>query len=237
MFTSAKTYSFLTGPCKIKGYDLVIAIDESRSVDETEFKKILNFTTRIIIEELDIGEQFTKVGVTLFADEAKVHFDLNQYTNKSSLLSAIDQINYTKVKGNNYSIVLQQLHDLSQDTSKGFRDGFDDIAVILTDAKNVRNKDRDQLPTILERITNYQLYAVGIALEDVSRFQQRKDLALLTGDESHVLIADNVTDEQIDQIRANLTALFTHQVGQQISSSIRKKCLWHTKEWHYLLNQ
>ena len=206
MFTSAKTYSLITGPCIIKGYDLVIAIDESRSVDETEFKKILNFTTRII-EELDIGEDHTKVGVILFADEAKVHFDLNQYTNISSLLSAIDQINYTKVEGNNYSIVLQQLHDLSQDTSKGFRDGFDDIAVILTDAKNVLDSDKKQLPMKLDSITNYELYAIGIALKKRSADEQREDLALLTHDKSHVFIADSVTDEELDQIGANLTAL------------------------------
>ena len=184
----------------------MIAIDDSVSVNKDGFEKIIRFTKEMI-EDLDIGEDHTKVGVIKFAEEATECFDLNKYTNKADLLSAINQIPYTGEKGTVFSNVLQQLRQLSQNTSKGFRNDFDDIAIIVTDGR-IRNRGRKMEEKKIEmelNIHNYELYAVGIS-DGRSADKQHRDLAFITGDESHVLIANEVTDDELDQIRGNLTA-------------------------------
>jgi len=199
-------YASLTGSCNIKGYDAVIALDVSNSVGENGFNTIIDFARRII-KRVDIGEQKTKVGVILFAGTATKLFDLNQHTTESDLLSAINKIPFKRIRGNSYTRLLQQLQKISQDPSQGFRDDFDNIAIIITDANKIKDRDAKDIPVELPKTRSiFELYAVGIPLENRKRDDQLADLQLITDDDSRAFIANELTEVELDRIEMELAA-------------------------------
>jgi len=204
-------YTSLTGSCNIKGYDAVIALDNSVSVGQNGFRRIIDFVSRII-ERVDIGEQKTKVGIILFSGTATKQFDLNQHTTKNDLLSAISNIKYGGVAGNSYTRLLKELQKISQDPSQGFRADFDNIAIIITDAKKISDSDQRNLQMELRNTQNiFELYAVGIPSRREQNRERVRDRQLahlqeITGDKSHAFIANELTEVELDQIEMNLAA-------------------------------
>ena len=73
--------------------DIQFLLDTSGSVGNEEFAKVRDFVRRFA-ERFDIGPDSVNIGVTTFASTAQNEFWLNEYTDKASLLAAIDQIQY-----------------------------------------------------------------------------------------------------------------------------------------------
>ena len=73
--------------------DIQFLLDTSSSVGSTDFTKVLDFV-KTFAENFDIGPDSVHIGVTSFGTTPQNEFWLNQYTNKTALLAAIDQIQY-----------------------------------------------------------------------------------------------------------------------------------------------
>ena len=79
--------------CSAVAADIQFLLDTSASVGSTEFVKVRDFV-KTFAENFDIGADSVHIGVTSFDTTPQNEFWLNQYTNKTALLAAIDQIQY-----------------------------------------------------------------------------------------------------------------------------------------------
>ena len=188
--------------CNIAGIDLVIVLDVSFSIHANKAVRPLLEFTRRIIQRLDIGLDSSLVGVAFFASNASFHFGLNQHTSRQALLSAIDELSgsYPSKRGTNFVPVLNLLNETNDDPTLGFRPGYPDVAVIVTDG---RSSDEDEmLEQAIEEfkmLDIYQLYAVGVGAANL------KQLERLTGDRTTAFFASQLDDTTLVQVAQKLT--------------------------------
>jgi len=79
--------------------DVVFALDASGSIGDENFRTMISFVTRLV-EQLDIDNaqsvfSGTRIGLVTFANDYKLEFDLNEYTEKIDILNAIN-VYYTQ---------------------------------------------------------------------------------------------------------------------------------------------
>ena len=74
--------------------DIQFLLDTSSSVGSEEFAKVRDFV-KAFVQNFDIGPDSVNIGVTTFETTPQSEFWLNDYTNKTALLEAIDQIRYS----------------------------------------------------------------------------------------------------------------------------------------------
>ena len=81
----------LNFPACPNGVDVVFVLDTSRGIGILNYLKMINFVYHVILN-LDIdssidGNSISRVGLLTYDESgAKIHFNLNQYTTKESLL-------------------------------------------------------------------------------------------------------------------------------------------------------
>lgn len=83
-----------TVDCTPKPTDLVFVLDESGSVGAENFKLQNEFVAKFV-EGFDIGKSKTQVAVLTFSSTIEVEFYLNSFYDKTQMLQAIREINYT----------------------------------------------------------------------------------------------------------------------------------------------
>ena len=86
--------------CDAVQADIQFLLDASGSVGSDDFVKVLDFVKRFA-EHFNIGPDGVNIGVTTFASTPKNEFWLNNHTDRTSLVAAINQIQYDG--GNTYT--------------------------------------------------------------------------------------------------------------------------------------
>ena len=84
--------------CIGKILDVIFILDGSSSVQDNQFERLQNFVIDII-QELDIGENKTRVGALLFNEQALIQFHLNEYFSTDELIDAVENIDQGDVPG------------------------------------------------------------------------------------------------------------------------------------------
>ena len=74
--------------CIGKILDVIFVLDGSSSVQDNQFERLQNFVIDII-QELDIGENKTRVGALLFNEQPLIQFHLNEYFSTDELIDAV----------------------------------------------------------------------------------------------------------------------------------------------------
>ena len=171
---------------------------------------------------MDIGTDKTLVGVVLFARDAWINFDLQQYPVKADLIEAIDRIVYSNISqlnhtGTNTPAALRLLETAGQrggalklrhDPSKP------KIAVIVTDGRtNTKhqtnnNKIQDSYETKMavkylhDHLIYDHIYAVGIRGNKKINFEE---LEYIATDTSQVININDFTIDLLVGVHENLT--------------------------------
>jgi len=144
-----------------------MVLDVSRSLKKRGHETLITFTKNVI-NALDIGPTKTLVGIIFFASDANYNFTLNQYTTKTQLLQAVDDIamNYPILSGTEFIPVYDLINATAFNESLGFRPNFANVGIILTDGRS-RDKDHNALEDKAEQLHNEcildDLYAVGVS--------------------------------------------------------------------------
>ena len=73
--------------------DLVFVVDASGSIGAENFTRMREFI-KDVVQDFKIGSDATRVGLVLFASPARVEFNFNNFTDKQSLLRAVDALPY-----------------------------------------------------------------------------------------------------------------------------------------------
>ena len=155
--------------------DGVFVLDVSNSIGTDEnFETIKNFVIRTL-EVVNVSAECSHAAVILFADDAYIRFDLNNYTDFDSLVGAIRAIDYQQEKhaGTNTPQALDLMRIAGQDGRLGLRDGVAHISVVVTDGKPQLNNRGIKVREMKQRTIEagdalresrvyHQVYAVGI---------------------------------------------------------------------------
>jgi len=73
--------------------DIVFALDTSSSEGSANFQKQLDFMSSFV-NDFPVAPDKVQFGLVTFSTTAQTEFDLNQYSNKQSLMNAIQRITY-----------------------------------------------------------------------------------------------------------------------------------------------
>ena len=86
-----KRYPLFVIDCGSNPADIVFLLDSSGSVGSANFQKQLDFVSRFA-QSFDIGPRNVQIGVVTFATTPHNEFNLNTYTVKHDLVTAINKI-------------------------------------------------------------------------------------------------------------------------------------------------
>lgn len=147
--------------CPKQKTDLVFLVDGSGSIGSYVFKnEVLRFVKEFV-ELFEIGLDKTRVGLIQYSDQIRHEFDLNQYTNKDSLLHAITSTQYltglTRTGAAIQHMVVEGFSErrgarpISKDVSR--------VAIVITDGRSQDNVTR---PSQDARNVHVNTFAIGV---------------------------------------------------------------------------
>jgi len=155
--------------CHTGAYDVVFVLDSSKSFSHI-FESLRQLAANIS-SELNIGLEESLVGVITYGTETTINFNLFEHTNKSSLVSAFE--NLPAIGGiTNTHLALSLLLGSAQNGRMRLRDGHTHVAIILTDGKSTSKKAMLRQAERLHRSNIYHVIAAGIGNSDVTELNE-----------------------------------------------------------------
>uniref|UniRef100_A0A8C4YQR2 Collagen type VI alpha 6 chain n=1 Tax=Gopherus evgoodei TaxID=1825980 RepID=A0A8C4YQR2_9SAUR len=142
--------------CQVGVSDIMFLVDSSGSIGPENFSKMKNFM-RELVNKSDISRDRVQVGVVQFSDIKKEEFQLNQYSSKSDIFSAIDKmslIGETTLTGGALTFVADYFRP-----PKGARPAVRKILILITDGEA---RDAVESPAKALRDQGVVIYSVGV---------------------------------------------------------------------------
>ncbi|KAI3415661.1 hypothetical protein GPALN_005254 [Globodera pallida] len=147
--------------CPKQRTDLIFLIDGSGSIGSQVFRnEVLRFLKEFI-ELFDIGLDNTRVGLIQYSDQIRHEFNLNQYSDKQSLLQAVDHTQYLTGLTRT-GAAIQHMVSEGFSERRGVRplsEGANRVAVVITDG---RSQDNVTQPAIAARNHQVNTFAIGV---------------------------------------------------------------------------
>ena len=196
------------------GIDLVLALDSSGSIGSDRFQFVREFAASIS-NVLDIGLQRSLVGLFIFSTRVRLQFAVTDYTDKASLLTAINNIRY-RPGATRTERALKYLRDEGESGGRlKLRDGYTHVAILLTDGNSTFYNLTKIAAAELHASGIYdRIYAVGIKDADIN------ELRNIASDNSYVFFTSTFDGDSIKELQDNVTEhlkpcfgkLYGHQV-------------------------
>ena len=165
--------------------DIVFILDSSGSVGSANFQKMLTFV-KSMAQGFDIGKTGTEVGVVTYSSKPTNQFHLNKYTDKNSLLGAIQNIHYIS-GGTNTADAIKYAREVSFQAANGARSNAAKIAIVITDGKS-----QSPVSTSAEaqrlRQQGVTVFSIGVGS---GPNQQELNAMATDPDNSHVFVVTN----------------------------------------------
>ena len=174
-------------------------IDTSGSIGMDRFQMFINFVGDIV-GRISIGLQESLVGIILFGNDAHLHFNVRTYTDKTTLLAAINSLQYYD-ENTNTAAALSLLLRSAQDGTMGLRPGHPHIAILITDGYSTHNIEQT-IPTAESvHASNIfkQVYAVGVNDANIN------ELKAIASDPSLALFSYLFVDDVLKQLEQDLS--------------------------------
>lgn len=125
---------------------------------------VLNFVKNFLAQA-DIDNGNVRVGVVLYSTSVHVEFLLHDYTSKTEVLTAIDNIPY-RYGSTNTADGIKSLRTEIFTQRSGDRQDVPNIAIILTDGVSNINARRTVPEAQDAQLEGIELFAIGIGLAD-----------------------------------------------------------------------
>ena len=191
---------------------MVFVLDTSGSIGNSRFQLFRDFVSSIA-RVLDVSLQQSLVGVILFSNEARIQFSLTEFTDESSLLSAIDDIPY-RGGNTNTADALRLLLSSARDGTMELRGGYPHIAIVLTDGESNNQTDTKAAARELHENGGFdQVYAVGVGGANI--------------DELNAIASNASLVQFTNKFDASTTQELQFDITQQFCN-VHSKCLYAT---------
>lgn len=137
-------------------------MDQSGSIGRYNHNIALNFLKRVV-DFFNIGSNLTQVGLVTYSTNARVRFDLNDFSTKSDILNQISNVRYTGGWTATALGLFQAGVILNPTEERGARpiaDGIPRVVILLTDGRS----NRVPIDTVATSLHDFgvQVYTVGI---------------------------------------------------------------------------
>lgn len=142
--------------CKETTADIMFLVDSSGSIGPENFLKMKNFM-RELVNKSDISADRVQVGVIQFSGTNKEEFQLDRYSSKSDIFSAIDRmslIGETTLTGSALTFVADYFKP-----PKGARPAVKKILILITDGEA---QDEVKSPARDLRDQGVVIYSIGV---------------------------------------------------------------------------
>ena len=147
----------------------MFVLDSSGSIGTTNFQKIRNFVN-MVISDLDIAPRRTQVGVIVFSTDVSVSFNLNSYSNRQALISAVNRIPYLG-HGTNTADALYTLINQGFVGARPVDQGVPRVAMVVTDGMSNKPILTKTAAEALRRMPSITTYAIGIGSANVTELR------------------------------------------------------------------
>lgn len=144
----------------------MFVLDSSGSIGSGNFQTIRNFVNAFV-GTLEIGPTRSQVGVIVFSDDAYVQFNLNTYSDRVTLMSAVNSVPYIG-GGTNTADALQLLASQGFVGARPVSEGVPRVAIVVTDGMSNEPQDTVRAAEALRQGTSITTYAVGIGGADMT---------------------------------------------------------------------
>ncbi|XP_029447628.1 matrilin-2 [Rhinatrema bivittatum] len=201
----------LENACDKKPLDLVFIIDSSRSVQPYDFGKVKEFIITIL-KFLDIGTDFTRVGLLQYGSTVKHEFSLKTFRRKSDMERAVKRMMHLAT-GTMTGLAIQYMMNIAFSEAEGARplsQNIPRIAMIVTDGR-----PQDPVAEIAAKARNsgILIFAIGVGKVDLNTL---KSIGSEPHDEHVFLVANFSQIETLTSVfqnklcAAHLCALVHH---------------------------
>uniref|UniRef100_A0A8C8RQS1 Collagen type VI alpha 6 chain n=1 Tax=Pelusios castaneus TaxID=367368 RepID=A0A8C8RQS1_9SAUR len=152
--------------CKEMKADVMFLVDSSGSIGDDNFLKMKSFM-REVVNKSDIGVDRVQVGVVQFSGTNKEEFQLDQYSSKSDIFSAIERMS---LMGQNTLMgsALTFVSDYFK-PSKGARPGVKKFLILITDGEA---QDEVVNPAAALRKQDVVIYSVGVTEANKAQLEE-----------------------------------------------------------------
>ena len=195
--------------------DAVFVLDISISINNDDNFNLMKNIVTSTFPVVNVSAECSHAAVILFAREATIRFNLNEYTDETSLKKAVDEIVYSGIdeevrNGTNTPAALDLLRIAGSNGSLGLRDDILHIGVVITDGrpnlkhKNVGNgKKRTKIAgnKLHKKKIYNQIYAIGIE----GKRPLGNTLRLIADPKELVFSIAGFKKGQFTQLRENIT--------------------------------
>ena len=127
-------YRCLISECKAKPVDIVFVVDNSGSVNNINYGKMMTFVEDLVLS-LDVGPAATQIGCVTFANDAKLRFFLNKYSDALDIVGELMAMR-RQSGGTNTAQALQITREQLLQSANGARTGIAQVVIVITDGKS-----------------------------------------------------------------------------------------------------
>ncbi|XP_025048328.1 collagen alpha-6(VI) chain [Alligator sinensis] len=152
--------------CKDMKADIIFLVDSSGSIGDENYVKMKRFMKELV-NRSDISTQQVQIGVVQFSDVPREEFQLNQYSTKRDIVSAIDRIsliNQNTQTGKALKFVAEYFQ-----SPKGARPNVKKILILITDGEA---QDAVKDPATALRQEGIVIYSVGVFNANKTQLEQ-----------------------------------------------------------------
>ena len=185
---------------QVGGLDLVFVLDASGSIGLGNFVNMTEAITNIV-SSLTISPTATRVAVVTFSDNAKLEFNLNDYTEEAALVEVIRNIQYPG-QGTNTAAALGLLQQSVFNEILGIRPDNEStkIAIVITDGHSNDRFETIQQANLLHNASVFKIFAIGIGENvDVT------ELGIIAGDNDSVIQFENFDSNELQGLERQIT--------------------------------
>ena len=213
--------------CTDRCIDGVFALDVSQSISrgkggEDRFNLMKDVITTTF-GRINISSNCNRVGLFLFANDARLEFNLSAHSDLTSLQAALNNLTLSSIgdfredQGTDTPGVLNLIRTTAEDGSLGLNNESIQIAVVITDG-------RPHIPGTKRKIARNQTKAASNALNDTGIFEQifaigingtsrnkeidEDTLRLISGDEESTFLLSSFDSDLIQEVARNLSSAF-----------------------------
>ena len=185
--------------CNVNGLDLYFVMDESGSVSLSNYQLMKDFVYDIA-DSFTIGEDDVRIGVLTFGSNYRFQLLLNTYYSKSSVLSAITNLQYAGT-GTNTAAALDALREQGYTSANGGRplsEGIPRVAVVITDGFS---NNRAATITAAQNVHDAGIigFAIGISGADVT------ELNAIASDPSYVAFISSFDSTLLSALQVQIS--------------------------------
>lgn len=162
---------FLFIACGLTKVDVVIILDASTSVTETNFDKMRTFA-KDIVDKANVDSGSVRIGCLIYSTSVEIQFYLDEYKTNDDVKAAIDKIPYI-YGSTNSADALKTMHEQLFNTRRGDRNDVENVAFMITDGISNINSRRT-IPEAQAAIgKGITVYAIGMPYSLILKFVKK----------------------------------------------------------------